>query len=220
MRVARPAQAEQVLQLVEHEQSARAQREADDHRVGDVAGEIAEPQQRDAELDHSHHEGQQHGGLDLLVLAFDQGERGEQRDRDRVGGAVDELSRRRRDGPDGRHHDRGVEAVLRGEPGHHRVRHRLGHGDRRHGDPRQRVGARVEGAIAAQGVDGREEAGTPARGSDAAWRGCSRVCSDPRTTSYDSAAAPAIASAGSRLCCGIGSFAIRGDGAPLRAAVS
>ncbi len=35
--------AEQVLQLVEHQQHAGADGEADDHRVRDVAGEIAEP---------------------------------------------------------------------------------------------------------------------------------------------------------------------------------
>ena len=38
-------------------------READDHRVRDVAGEVAEPQQRDAELDRADQEREQHGGL-------------------------------------------------------------------------------------------------------------------------------------------------------------
>ena len=42
---------------------AGAEREADDDRVRDVAGEIAEPEQRDAELDHADHEGEQDRGL-------------------------------------------------------------------------------------------------------------------------------------------------------------
>ena len=62
-------QAEQVLELVEHEQRARAGREADDHRVRDVAREVAEPEQRDAELDRADQEREQDRGLDLRVLA-------------------------------------------------------------------------------------------------------------------------------------------------------
>ena len=46
-------------------------------------------------------------------------------------------------GPDRGHHDRGVEAVLRGEPRDHRVRHGLGHGDRGDRQPGDRIRARV-----------------------------------------------------------------------------
>ena len=70
VRVAHGVQAEQVLQLVEHQQAAGARREADDDGVGDVARQVAEPAQRDGELDRPDHEGEQDGGLDLLVLSL------------------------------------------------------------------------------------------------------------------------------------------------------
>ena len=151
-------QPEQILQLVEHEQAAGAGREAEDHRVRDVAGEVAEPQQGDAELDRADHEGEQHRGLDLRLRAVDHRDRGEHRDRDRVGGAVDELARRVEDRADGGHHDRGVEPVLGRQPGDHRVRHRLRDRDRRDRDAGEEVGARVARAVAAQRIEGREEA--------------------------------------------------------------
>ena len=69
--VADRLQAEQVLHLIEHQQHARAGGEADDHRVRDVAREVAEPQQRDAELDRADQERQQDRRLDPLVLARD-----------------------------------------------------------------------------------------------------------------------------------------------------
>ncbi len=69
MRAAHGLQAEQVLRLVEHQQHARAGREPDDHRVRDVARQIAEPQHADDELDRAHQERDQDRRLDALVLA-------------------------------------------------------------------------------------------------------------------------------------------------------
>ena len=43
-------QSQQVLELIEHQQHRRAEREADDHRVRNVARQVAQPQQRDAGL--------------------------------------------------------------------------------------------------------------------------------------------------------------------------
>ena len=57
------ALAEQVLELVEHEQQAGAGGEADDDRVRDVTREVAEPGQADGELDGADHERQQDGEL-------------------------------------------------------------------------------------------------------------------------------------------------------------
>jgi hypothetical protein len=64
----------------------------------------------------------------------DRADRREQRDRDRVGRAVDQLARGVEQRADRGHHDRGVEAVLGGQARDLRVRHRLRHRDRGHGE--------------------------------------------------------------------------------------
>ncbi len=51
-------QTQQVLELIEHQQHRGAEREADDHRVRNVARQVAQPQQRDARLDDADDEGQ------------------------------------------------------------------------------------------------------------------------------------------------------------------
>ena len=62
-------QPEQVLELIEHQQHRRAEREADDHGVRDVPRQIAQPQQRDAGLDDADHQRQQDHGRDPLGVA-------------------------------------------------------------------------------------------------------------------------------------------------------
>jgi hypothetical protein len=116
------AQSEQVLQLVEDEQSAGAEREPQDHRVRDVARQVPEPEQRDANLDRTHEEREQHGGADLVVrMRVEGADRAQHRDRDRVGGTVDELFRRIEERADGRHDDGRVQTVLDRHPGDERI---------------------------------------------------------------------------------------------------
>ena len=62
-------QAQQVLELIEHQQHRRPQREADDHGVRNVARQIAQPQQRNAGLDRADHQGQQNGGRNSFGIA-------------------------------------------------------------------------------------------------------------------------------------------------------
>ena len=51
-------QSQQVLDLVEHDQEGRPEREADDHRVRDEPREVAQSQERDPHLDRADQKGQ------------------------------------------------------------------------------------------------------------------------------------------------------------------
>ena len=86
-------QAEQVFELIEHQQNRGAEREADDHRVRDIARQVAEPQQRDARLDDADDEREQDHGRDSFGIA-EADQRAQHGDRNRIGRAVDELLRR------------------------------------------------------------------------------------------------------------------------------
>ena len=155
VRVADRLEAEQVLHLVEDEEHARARREADDDRMRDVAREVAEPQ-ADRELNRAHGERHQHRRLHLLVGAGDAADRAQERDRDRVRRAVDELARRVQHRADRGHDDRRVEPVLRWQARDHRVGHRLRHrdgGDRAAGEE---VGARGREVVAPQRIERRD----------------------------------------------------------------
>jgi len=54
--------AEKVFHLIEHEERARAHREADDHAVRHVARHVAQAEEGDAELGGAHQECHQHRG--------------------------------------------------------------------------------------------------------------------------------------------------------------
>ena len=64
----------------------RAEGEADDDGVGDVAGQVAQAEQGDAQLDRADQEGEQDGGRDPIPLGKDR-QGTEQGDGDGVGRA-------------------------------------------------------------------------------------------------------------------------------------
>ena len=150
--------AEQVLHLIGHEQGSRTEGEADDHGVRNEAREVTEPEQRYRELDRTDHEGHQENCCEALLRIYDHGDCAQHRNRDRVGGAVDELARGIKQCTDSGHDDRGVEPVDRRHLDDHRVGHRLRHGDRRDREPGENVGAGIARPVAAQRVEGRDEA--------------------------------------------------------------
>ena len=87
------ALAQQVLELVQHEQQAGAGGETHDDGVRDVTREIAQPGQADGQLDGADHERHQDGELQPLCRVADRTNGAQQCDRNGVGRAVDELAR-------------------------------------------------------------------------------------------------------------------------------
>jgi hypothetical protein len=105
------ADAEQVVQLTQRHQQAGAGHEAEDDRLGDVARQVAQPQQRDDDLDQADEHGQQAGHAHPLVGVERGGDGAEDDQRDGVGRAVDEAGARPEQRRQGGHDDGGVQAV-------------------------------------------------------------------------------------------------------------
>ena len=62
-------QAQQVFELIEHQQNRSAEREPHDHRVRDIARKIAQSQQRNARLDRADDQCQENDGWNSFGIA-------------------------------------------------------------------------------------------------------------------------------------------------------
>ena len=150
--IAHAVQAQQVLHLVQHQQQACAHGEAHDDRMRDVARQVPELGQGDAQLEQPDQKCQQNGGLQA-VFGRNDCHRAEHGNRDGVGGPVDELTRGVEKRADGGHDDGRVEAVFRRNPCHQRIGHGLGNRDGGHGEAGNEIRPQVAEAVAAQRVE-------------------------------------------------------------------
>ncbi len=85
--------AEEIGDLADAQQQGRADHEAEHHRFRDIAGQVAELEDGDEDLDHANHDAKQHQSFaDLgLVLGIEKSQRAEYNERDCAGRAVDEM---------------------------------------------------------------------------------------------------------------------------------
>ena len=162
--------AEEGVELRGHDQQRRAGGESDDDRVRDEVDEAPEAREPHRELDradeHAKREHQRH-----VVGSAGRGERrdrGEHDERQRVGGAADEMPRRSPQRRDDRRDHRAIEAILRRQPGERRVGDALRQHDERADEPGLRVRAerraRRSGA-ARRGTAGSGRSGAALKGA-------------------------------------------------------
>ena len=129
--------ADEITDLADRDEQAGPGHEAEDHRFGNVARQVAEPQCRDDDLHRAGDDAQQKQRLVPVYLARKRCEGAKDDERNRVRGSVDQMRRRPEQRCNDGYDDGGVEAVARIDAGDQRVRDRLGNrdrGDRRTGN--------------------------------------------------------------------------------------
>ncbi|MFN8580808.1 MAG: hypothetical protein U0163_07530 [Gemmatimonadaceae bacterium] len=136
---------------IEDEQAAGAEREADDHGVRDVPGEIAEAKKRDRELHDVHEEAPSSTAAWIFcsgsTMAMAESTAMEMALVGPLISCRDESNNAR----NRRHHNRGIQTVLHWKAGHERIGHRLRNGNSgSYGDSRDEVCPCVARAIPEQ----------------------------------------------------------------------
>ena len=125
--------AQQLRDLVQHDDEPDPRLEADQHRFGDEVGDEAQPQERSQHEDGSHQQRQRrrsaHQGRRIAIRG-DLAELGRRQDGERRGGAHAERPRRPEHCVDHHRHQRRVEPHLHRQPGDRGVGHRLRNHDR------------------------------------------------------------------------------------------
>ena len=139
------ANAQRIADLADRQQQRRRAHEAEDDGFRDIAGEVAEPEHGDEDLDRAHHRAEQEHrlrGLDALIGVEDR-KGAEHHQRDRAGRAVDQVRGRTEQRGHGGDDDRRIESVARIDAREQRIGHALRQRDRgdRQAAPRGRGAA-------------------------------------------------------------------------------
>jgi hypothetical protein len=138
-------QPERVADLADDGERRGTGHEARDHGLRDVARQVAELQHRDQDLNHPDHRAEQEHGLVCIEprVRIEERERAEDHERQRAGGAVDQVRRRAQDGSDRAKDDRAEQAEAWVDARDQRVRDALRKRDRGHGQAGLDIGARM-----------------------------------------------------------------------------
>ena len=125
-------QAQQVAHLGQGDQETGPGHKPKDHRFGDVAGQVAQLEHGDKNLDEPTIAANRKVASKASdrVSGPDDGQGAEDDQRNRVGRTVDQVGRRAEHRGDCRDHDGRIQSKLGIDPGDQRIGHRLGHGDR------------------------------------------------------------------------------------------
>ena len=133
-------QAQEVSHLGQGDEQPGPGHETDHDRFGDVSRQVAQAEDGHEDLDSAGHHRQEKGRFDgIRRVGGHEGQGAEGHQGNGVGRAVHQVGRRPENRGHRRDDDRRIKPVTRVDPGDQGIGHRLGHGDRRHGQAGDQV---------------------------------------------------------------------------------